>query len=84
MLHVFSTNLSKVEKIDQHASHNVIYSRTEEVARTPTKASLSGDFMALLPMHSYFRNSEKEFHPHKTLSLHQYGVTSIYLIPLKL
>jgi hypothetical protein len=33
-----------------------------------TKASLSGDFMALLPMHPYFGNSEEEFHPHETLS----------------
>ena len=32
------------------------------------KASLSGDFMTLLPMHQYFENSAEEFHPHKTLS----------------
>jgi hypothetical protein len=33
------------------------------------KAGLSGDLMTLLPMHSYFENSAKEFHPHKTLSI---------------
>jgi hypothetical protein len=33
-----------------------------------TKASLSGDFMALLPMQLYFGNSAEEFYPHETLS----------------
>ena len=32
------------------------------------KASLNGDFMALLPMHPYFENNTEEFHPHETLS----------------
>jgi hypothetical protein len=56
------------------------------------KTSLSGDFMALLPMYQYFGNSAEEFYPHKTLyshetliiSLHQYGATSAYLISMKL
>jgi hypothetical protein len=30
--------------------------------------SLSEDFMTLLPMHPYFRNSAKEFYPDETLS----------------
>ena len=36
--------------------------------QTPPEASLSGDFMALLPMHPYFGNSAEEFHPYETLS----------------
>jgi hypothetical protein len=30
--------------------------------------SLSGDFMALLPMYPHFGNNVEEFHPHEILS----------------
>jgi hypothetical protein len=53
MLHTFFTNLNKVEKTDQHASHNVICSGTEEVARTPTKPWVSNMLLRFLVMRSH-------------------------------
>jgi hypothetical protein len=42
-------------------------------------ASLSGDFMALLPMYLYFENSAKEFHPHETLSTRMKLLSSLFI-----
>jgi len=43
------------------------------------KASLNGDFMALLPMHPYFENNAEEFHPHETLSTLMKLLSSLFI-----
>jgi hypothetical protein len=50
------------------------------VIRRSIKASFSGDFMSLFPIHLDFGNSVEDFHPHETLSTPMKLLSSLSLL----